>query len=372
MLDLFRGVAALMVLIEHGRNLMFVPWRDLTVPRGPWFPFYLLSGAGHQAVVIFFLLSGYLISSSIFRARARGQWSWRSYSEHRLVRLWIVLLPALVLGLLLDNIGSRLPRAEWLYFGDHASGMLQNAAQHLGWFDFAGNAVFLQTIFVNTLGTNGALWSLSNEFWYYVLFPLALISLRGPAGPFRRVLFGVVAIIVGITIGRPIMSAFPIWLLGAALNFVNPKILSRWLLIPVLPAFLALFFVRTSLGLARDYALAAVSFLLLAILLGLRQRAKADITTKLSRNLARFSYTLYLVHTPFLVLVVGFLVEHPLQPSAIRFFLFALILAAALLYAWIVASLTEFHTDSVRRSVSRLLDRRGLALLSPAPDPRET
>ena len=36
---------------------------------------------------------------------------------------------------------------------------------------FLGNAAFLQRILVPELGTNGPLWSLANEFWYYLLFP---------------------------------------------------------------------------------------------------------------------------------------------------------------------------------------------------------
>ena len=36
------------------------------------------------------------------------------------------------------------------------------------------NAFFLQTIVGPTFGSNGPLWSLAYEWWYYVLFPLAL------------------------------------------------------------------------------------------------------------------------------------------------------------------------------------------------------
>jgi hypothetical protein len=39
---------------------------------------------------------------------------------------------------------------------------------------FLGNMGFLQGIFVHTAGTNLALWSLANEFWYYIAFPPAV------------------------------------------------------------------------------------------------------------------------------------------------------------------------------------------------------
>ena len=65
---------------------------------------YVLTGAGHQAVIIFFVLSGYLISGSIYRMISACRWSWRKYLTHRLVQLWIVPFPALLLGLAPDRI----------------------------------------------------------------------------------------------------------------------------------------------------------------------------------------------------------------------------------------------------------------------------
>jgi hypothetical protein len=34
---------------------------------------------------------------------------------------------------------------------------------------FLGNFAFLQTICVPIFGTNGPMWSLANEFWYYII-----------------------------------------------------------------------------------------------------------------------------------------------------------------------------------------------------------
>jgi len=38
------------------------------------------------------------------------------------------------------------------------------------------NVFFLQTITVPVYGSNSPLWSLANEFWYYLLFPLLLLA----------------------------------------------------------------------------------------------------------------------------------------------------------------------------------------------------
>ena len=56
---------------------------------------YGISNLGHQAVIIFFALSGYLVGGSVINAIRRSEWSWVRYLTQRLVRLWLVLLPAL-------------------------------------------------------------------------------------------------------------------------------------------------------------------------------------------------------------------------------------------------------------------------------------
>jgi peptidoglycan/LPS O-acetylase OafA/YrhL len=91
LLDGIRGIAAILVLLNHWRNAFFIDFDHVHSHRALLRPLYILSGAGHQAVVIFFVLSGYLISGSVLRSFQRMEWSWAQYTTHRLVRLWIVL-----------------------------------------------------------------------------------------------------------------------------------------------------------------------------------------------------------------------------------------------------------------------------------------
>lgn len=98
LLDLVRGLAALLVLLSHWKVMFFVEYPHIQGTRW-WFAVpYVLCDAGHQAVIIFFVLSGYLISGSVIRAFERGTWSWKEYLIHRLTRLWVVLIPGLALG----------------------------------------------------------------------------------------------------------------------------------------------------------------------------------------------------------------------------------------------------------------------------------
>ena len=71
-LDALRGLAALAVFVGHLRSLLFVDYYTDSVVRGSAIEaVYLLTSLGHQAVMVFFVLSGYLISGSIFGALER-------------------------------------------------------------------------------------------------------------------------------------------------------------------------------------------------------------------------------------------------------------------------------------------------------------
>src|SRR5450432_1788095 len=103
-LDLIRGLAALEVLMQHLRTLVFQNYWD-----GPtsFFKkiFYFITGFSHESVIVFFVLSGFLITGSIVNARKKGTFSSLNYGLDRLVRLWIVLIPGLVLTLIVDRAG---------------------------------------------------------------------------------------------------------------------------------------------------------------------------------------------------------------------------------------------------------------------------
>ena len=93
----------------------------------------------------------------------------------------------------------------------------------LTWPVLAANALFLQTIVaarnaphpVPTFGSNGALWSLSYEFWYYLAFPLLVL----PAGQEPVLedarLLGLGLLVWGWSVGLSIVLLGLTWLMGA-------------------------------------------------------------------------------------------------------------------------------------------------------------
>src|SRR5258708_21735164 len=114
-LDLIRAVAACAVMIGHLRTLFFVAFGHLSHRSWPLEALYFCAGFGHQAVIVFFVLSGFLISSTVIRSHVLGKWSWRDYAINRTPPLYVVLVPGLLLGFFLDRMGSWLFSARWVY-----------------------------------------------------------------------------------------------------------------------------------------------------------------------------------------------------------------------------------------------------------------
>lgn len=87
LLDGLRGGAALLVLISHARHFEFEDYASQAAAGPLATLFYGATALGHQAVIVFFVLSGFLISGSVRRSVEARRWLWRDYLSRRLSRL---------------------------------------------------------------------------------------------------------------------------------------------------------------------------------------------------------------------------------------------------------------------------------------------
>ena len=94
-LDGIRGAAALAVYLGHLRASLFVDALEAHLGIVGRF-FYYATGLGHQAVVVFFVLSGFLVGGSLLRTEPEPG-RWRAYALARATRLYVVLLPACII-----------------------------------------------------------------------------------------------------------------------------------------------------------------------------------------------------------------------------------------------------------------------------------
>jgi peptidoglycan/LPS O-acetylase OafA/YrhL len=358
--DLVRGLAAALVVGTHWRNMLFVDYRTLPQDlKHLFFVPYLLTSGAHRSVVLFFVLSGYFIAGSVFRSAGRGPWNWQDYALRRAVRLWVVLIPGLLLCAAWDTLGMALHRAPLLYAGRSGNHLMQNVAAAQTWPIFFGNLLFLQSLRVPTFGSDTPLWSLSNEFWYYVLFPLGWLTLSRLTRLWLRAACGISFLGIACFVGIPLLIGFPIWLLGALLYRLRPPGDRRWLRwVAAGILVVTLYGLPASWGGRwNDLFFGFICTVCMWVFLSAtRPAVEASAISRFSRAISRFSFTLYVVHMPLFMLMTSLTAgDARWVPSLPSITTAVAILVGTVAYAWLMASLTEFHTDRVRRIVERRL-----------------
>lgn len=182
-LDLVRFLAALAVLVGHmDQDGLYASW-------------LMIGSFSHAAVVVFFVLSGLVISQSAF-TRERD---WSSYAVARFARIYSVVIPAIVLSFAVKGLAVWLdPALSNEFFQDNL-----RARNVLGAVFFLNESWGMHT----RLPWNNPFWSLCYEVWYYAIFGLALFA----TGRYRW-LWILLACVVA---GPAILLLFPLWLLGS-------------------------------------------------------------------------------------------------------------------------------------------------------------
>jgi peptidoglycan/LPS O-acetylase OafA/YrhL len=341
-LDLWRLLAAVTVFLGH------VSGQRLT--GGFLWQFGPFTA---EAVAIFFVLSGFVISY----ATDRSDHTASAYTVSRLARIYSVALPALLLTYLLDAVGSRLrPDLYSPAWGYDGSGQF---------WQFVAGLLFLNQIWGMhvTQGSDLPYWSLGYEVWYYVLFGLITFA----SGPWRPLS----VLLVLIFVGPAIASMFPLWLLGlAGYRFCTTRCLSRsagWLCYggsllawaayeawgrAQLAAVVSVPAVFKRSMLIEDYVVGA---LFVAHVVGFQTisaafRPVADYLHRPVRWAAGATFTIYLFHLP----VAQFLATQvPWPPAATR--TRVVLLGATLLILFVLAELTERRKDIWKRAFTLLL-----------------
>jgi peptidoglycan/LPS O-acetylase OafA/YrhL len=363
------------VLLYHIRYRFFFDFSDVPSPSWLAKSFYASTSFGHDAVIVFFVLSGFFIGTSVLSACSSQRFSWSNYVFDRITRLYVVLIPGLALTLFWDYLGLSL-------FGDHpiyAGGKGQvwandyfSIASRLDFATLIGNLGFVQTIYVPPFGSNDPLWSLSYEFWYYMLFPALVLSLSGwQASRWQRVLsFGAVIVVMAI-VSRSIVIYFPIWMFGCAVSVVPQSLLVRkhfkkWIFASVLVFVAAV--VACHFGVVRgvmlnsvvvaDYVTGLLFSIVLWVCLHDDRRVVGGVYRTICDWSADMSYTLYVAHMPLLVFIRAAMTSSsPWECSVQTIVLSGVIACGLVAYAWLVAWLTEARTTQAKQVVRMVLRR---------------
>lgn len=150
-LDVLRLLGAVMVVLAHWAFPRF------TGPDHMWARQHDLGGDG---VVIFFVLSGLLISYTAEKRAFEGP---SLFAADRMSRLWSVALPALALCYILDLFGQAAGPETYAIVGYQGG---------VSWQSLLTGITFTNEIWFFSFqpGSNGPYWSLGYEAWYYAIF----------------------------------------------------------------------------------------------------------------------------------------------------------------------------------------------------------
>ena len=315
--------------------------------------FHQAAPFGEAAVDVFFVISGFVIA----HAAARGG-DVRGYAVARLARIYSVVVPVVALGWM-HGATERVLGPEVYHAAPHFTG-----PSGLG--QVLSSLLFLDHHWWRAAqpGSNLPFWSLSFEAWYYVAFGLIAFAPR----PWNWVAASLALLLAG----PKIALLFPLWLLGAACQWVCARMgLARgvgWglFLVPLVVAVVGVahgpmvrecfpylpFSPACVVPLWQDYA---VGVLVAANLLGVHALSDrlGPVLTQVARPvawLAGASFTLYLLHYP-LIHFLAATTPWPVTDWRSR----VLILVATPLLVLLVAEVTERRKQGWRRAAAAVV-----------------
>jgi peptidoglycan/LPS O-acetylase OafA/YrhL len=189
-LDTLRGFAAIAVVLHHYNGHIFNVSRNMA--NGSIFP-----NIGQEAVIIFFVLSGFVISY----VAHNNENNFCTFITKRMCRFYSVVIPVMLLAIVLYIVTSKISPNLYDYLN---KGDIDN----LG---LKGTATLLflnhNFLFTANLPACGPFWSLVCEWWYYVFFSILFF--------FGNRLFFIILLFLLVSFMSPMtLLLFPIWWLG--------------------------------------------------------------------------------------------------------------------------------------------------------------
>ena len=364
LIAVLRGLAAVEVAAAHLRAQVFPGLKGMQDPTLWYQALAFATGFAHQAVVVFFLLSGWLVGGS-FLNRIHEPHSIKHYAVDRVTRLWIVLIPAFILSLIIAGTTNAIDLGSVSFAPSNEYSVMS----------FVGNLFGVQDMAVPRFASNFPLWSLANETWYYVLFPLLVVSFYGQS-TISRIASAGMCLLVALSLTGPIVLYFSLWLLGAAFSRIQISASAiQKVGLACLWGAIAVYFRLTGgndmLDATSYFRHLIFSMPILLLLSSLQTKADPENRSLMSAKkagnfLAGFSFTLYVIHVPLLILLqhlwsplrAGRLSPNELSSLAA----YAIIMTGLMVVSYLFHLPFEAQTHRVRSYLKvKFIDTRGRA-----------
>ena len=288
-LDGIRFSAALVVLVTHCRAVWFPEGEQDALP----------SNLSHGAVVIFFVLSGFVIAHTTSSSKRSAS----EYAVARLTRLYSIFLPAILITLLCA-----------LFIHEISPNIYQKYQQHSTALRYAVSLFFCNEIWFLSSAPliNGPIWSLSYEFWYYVIFGAFFYRKSGLKGY-------IFPLAVCLIAGPKILLLMIMWMIGWGVYHLPKSSLNNkvaWISIFFLLSisiYLAIFLpsIPNSINTTNlHWADKFISDFIISFIIGLifyllpygTKATTYSIAIRWFRKLADLTFPIYVLHFPLLVL----------------------------------------------------------------------
>lgn len=345
-LDTLRFIAALMVLMGHTRNDFFLRYDLLPLEQQGIFAtiFYFILRLGHEAVIVFFILSGFLVGGKGLLNIRADNFDSKNYIIDRIVRIGLPLIGCIS-----------------FYYITHIV-----IGTSFSWLTALGNLFSLQGVFVENLVS--PFWSLAYEVWFYVIL-LAIAFI------YRRQNVGGILLFICILVFTKLEPLYLlIWFMGAIAYIIIPPKTNKWILglgiVGTLISIVLCQFTSASIAL-KSFTLPisrSVSELILAFFFCIvvqqviHLKPSSKVTKNVERNfsrLAKFSYTLYLSHRITSLWFFHYGLKYNQGDLSVKGILTYIgIITICLIVSFVLYLLFEYHTYRVKLFIKTIFNNK--------------
>lgn len=348
-LNTLRAIAALVVMLGHVellKTINKVP--NLFSNEAPTIP------SGHIAVVLFFVISGFLITFLLVKEKEKtGNISFRKFYMRRILRIWPLYYTVLILSLLLFRVDYN-PTTLALCFS-----IFPNIAHALsiGW------------------PTSPQIWSIGVEEQFYLFWPLVINLI-----PQKRTITILLLFIIGYSLLPHLIgfinvrtfdnaewakiinrffygTRFNCMAIGALLGYLYAKkhsalnfFYKSYIAYPAIFFSFSLWFygIKLTYFTAELYA---ILFGIMVLNITTNRQLKIRLESKLFNFLGKISYGIYMYHWIVILLVMEYMPYHPGDNYVYyNIQLYSIVLMGTIFFSWVSYNTLEKYFLNFKKS----------------------
>ena len=308
--------------------------------------FIMFCRMGHEAVIVFFVLSGFLVGGIGFKRIVDGSMNVSNYTIDRFARI----TPPLLVSILFYYITS-----------------LVIPGTSFSWATAIGNLFSLQGICCKSLVS--PFWSLSYEVWFYIILGALAVLLKAKND--CKKIFCLIVFIAATSVfvlGLK-MHYLLIWMMGALAYLVRPKKKDKRVLqLSLVGLFTSILYWQLSkdtrsIGFAVDQTnkelIEVIMSLMVCLLIQqliLFEPKKSFIKwiEKKVGGMAKFSYTLYLSHRIVFLWIIAYVwPKGSFQFTIFGIMQFLIIIMTTMLVCWLQYLVSERYSPTIKMYIKK-------------------